>query len=85
MNDKIIREIPMHSMKNAKEIRNSMTCGCYKCCNVFPKEQITKWTDNGQTALCPICEIDSVVAESSGIPLNTESLKIIHDYWFKNA
>lgn len=85
MDVKLIKEAPIYSMKNKKFIDESEVCGCYYCLEVFSKNDITDWTDNGQTAICPKCHIDSVLSQSYGIELNKEQLQIVHDYWFKNA
>jgi len=51
------------SFKNRKllDARNGI-CGCYYCCKTFQFCNITQWVDNGETALCPKCRIDSVVS-----------------------
>lgn len=45
--------------------RQALDCfeqaGCYGCLEVFKPSEIRSWTDDGQTALCPRCGIDSVV------------------------
>lgn len=68
--------------KNKQAIEESQTCGCYYCCETFSKEDITEWTDNKQTAICPKCSVDAVLPQSAGIPLDRETLKKLHDYWF---
>ncbi len=35
-----------------------------------------------QTALCPFCEIDSVIGESCGYPITREFLSGMNEYWF---
>ena len=42
-------------------------CGCFHCLSTFPPSSIVEWVDVeeagvGQTALCPYCGIDKVVA-----------------------
>lgn len=82
-NDKLIREAPIYAMKNKKFIEESELCGCYHCTESFSKNDITEWTDNGKTAICPFCKNDSVLGQSY-MDVNKENLQIIHNYWFKN-
>ena len=74
-----------HSIYNKEELNNSKRCGCFYCLKIFEPKQIKEWIeeDNGkETALCPFCEIDSVIAESTEYELNEELLKYMYDYWF---
>jgi len=80
---KLIREAPIYSMKNKRFIEESEMCGCYNCLSVFSKNDITEWTDGGQTAICPKCVVDSVLPQTYGVELDEKNLKIIHDYWMK--
>lgn len=38
-----------------------ITCGCYYCLSFFPPKEIADWTDCGGTAICPNCDVDSVL------------------------
>jgi hypothetical protein len=61
-------------------------CGCFYCCAVFTPERIVDWTDElggeGQTALCPVCGIDSVIGDRSGFPISPEFLQRMKRHWF---
>lgn len=76
MTEALIREAPIRAMKNRNHIRER--CGCYKCLEIFPSEEIKEWTDQNQTALCPKCGVDSVLFDEGSF----EILKNIQDYWF---
>ena len=45
--------------KNALEL--STECACIYCSKKFTSEEIYEWTDNGTTAICPYCSVDSIV------------------------
>jgi len=60
----------------------SHLCGCFYCLEVFPPSEIEDWTDDGDTALCPKCGIDSVIGSVSGYPIERQFLARMHDYWF---
>ncbi len=66
-----------------RAIEASAACGCFFCLRVFPPDQITEWTDDEATALCPHCGIDSVLATASGIAITPPFLSAMHDYYFK--
>lgn len=82
MNNQTVREAPIHAMKNKTHVKNSLTCGCYSCMSVFQTSEIVEWTDDGKTAICPKCKVDSVLPQSCGIPLDTQSLQTINSHWF---
>ena len=70
------------SSYHRSEIESSKVCGCFYCLHVFLPSDIEEWIDGKQTALCPRCGIDSVIAEASGLPLTEEFLKEMEQYWF---
>ena len=82
-----IREAHRHSSKHRDELMASALCGCFYCCETFRPEEICEWTDldaNGvaQTAMCPLCGIDSVLGSESGYELSAEFLGRMRRYWF---
>jgi hypothetical protein len=72
--DDYVRHAPMRAMKNRKELTDR--CSCYHCLAEFDVEEIKEWTDQGETAICPHCNIDSVLPIS-----DAELLKNIQTYW----
>ena len=75
-----------HSIRHRDEILASEACGCFFCLAVFPPREINQWVDTinglGQTALCPKCEIDSVIGSNSGYPIDQEFLDQMRKHWF---
>ncbi|MBR6800918.1 MAG: cytoplasmic protein [Eubacteriaceae bacterium] len=69
-------------MNHKKMLRNMQKCGCFYCLKIFSSQMITRWIDNGNTALCPFCGIDSVIGESSGVPITKEFLRKMSEEWF---
>lgn len=67
---------------NRSTLMKSDFCGCFYCLEVFPPNEIQDWTDDGDTALCPKCGIDSVIGSVSGYPIQHEFLSKMHDHWF---
>lgn len=53
--------------------------GCFYCLALFSPAEIKEWTLD-DCALCPYCEIDSVLPESEH--LTSEFLQEMYGYWF---
>lgn len=79
-----LENAPAFAMKNRVELGESEIGGCYHCMQVFSVHDIVDWTDNDQTAICPLCEVDAVIPQSVGIDIDEENLKAIHDRWFSS-
>ena len=68
------------------DLENDNVCGCYYCETIFSPTEIEEWCcesprDEGVTAICPHCGIDSVIGESSGYQITPELLKSMHKYF----
>ena len=72
-----------HSSNNRDELKKSNVCGCFYCKKIFNPSEISEWIDDGKTAICPHCGIDSVIANESGYPINKKFMTRMHIYWFK--
>lgn len=73
-----------HSFNNMEVLRESQKCGCFYCLSIFQSDEIHEYIDDKPygTALCPHCEIDSVIGESSGYPITEEFLSKMKEHWF---
>jgi hypothetical protein len=75
-----------HSSAHREEIMASEHCGCFYCLSIFSPGEIAEWVDEadnvGTTAICPRCEIDSVIGSRSGYPITREFLSAMHKHWF---
>ena len=65
-----------------EEILKSKKCGCFYCLAIFKPNEIEEWIDQGKSALCPKCGIDSVIGGESGYPITKRFLKKMKKYWF---
>lgn len=63
------KEIIKKSFKNKEDVMKSSYCGCYNCTKIFTPDLIVEYMDNGQTAVCPYCGIDSIIGSSMGYDL----------------
>jgi hypothetical protein len=83
--DPIILEAYLHANKHRVELQRSTSCGCFFCFRLFGFDDITKWIDANQTALCPRCGIDAVLGSSSGHIINDAFLRRMHMHWFATS
>lgn len=75
-------EAHKYSSNHKKQLLNDEKCGCFYCLTIFNPKEIMEWVDNDKTAICPYCDIDSVIGLSSGFPITKEFLKKMNKYWF---
>lgn len=79
-----VTHISAHALctNNRDALEKSDRCGCFYCERIYDPKEIKDWTDNGKTALCGHCGIDSVIPDTEEYPLTPEFLKKMRDYWF---
>lgn len=73
-----------HSSHHRDEILRSATCGCFSCLAMFPSSELAwqHWVDDGQTATCPRCSVDSILGDASGFPIDHAFLSRMEVRWF---
>ena len=71
-----------YSSYHKAELEKDNICGCFFCLKIYNPTEIEEWTDGGKTAICPKCDIDSVIGESSGFPITKEFLITMNKKWF---
>jgi len=54
-------------------------CSCFGCESVYNPREVVRWCDEGQTAICPKCGIDSVLP-GEVVP---ELLNEMYKYYFE--
>ena len=67
---------------HAYEVLSSTGCGCFYCGEKFLPQQITEWTDEHRTALCPHCHMDAVIPSSQEHPVSSALLEDMNRYAF---
>lgn len=79
-----------HKFSNSHkpELEKDNVCGCFYCGKIFSPSEIEEWIiddnpcDRRGTAICPYCDIDSVIGESSGYPITDEFMRAMNLIWF---
>lgn len=59
--ENFVEQAPRLSLRNRVAVEASDKVSCYHCLRVSPSSAITNWMDDGVTAMCPHCDMDSVV------------------------
>jgi hypothetical protein len=73
------------SNDNREKLSQANVCGCFYCLRIFdPKEIVWEPTED-DTAMCPYCGIDSVIAGSKGLPITKELLQKMRQFWFTES
>jgi hypothetical protein len=81
-----IESATKHTLYNKNEIENSKMCGCYYCKRTFPASMIRydDYIGGEWTALCPLCSVDAVIGDASGVPINKKVLTEISNVMFES-
>lgn len=82
INEKDLINAHACSMYNRKQLSKAKKCGCFYCLQVFNPNKILEWVDDGQTALCPFCGVDSIIYDNKTYPLSKDFLEKMYKYWF---
>jgi uncharacterized paraquat-inducible protein A len=78
-----LTEAHKHSKDHRTAIEASAAWGCFYCRKSGAVSEIENWVDDGETALCPRCGIDSVIGSASGLPVtNGLFLGAMKRRWF---
>ena len=85
--ENVLKSAHEASRFNRALLEKDTKCGCFYCLEVYSPTEIKEWCaemKDGEevTAICPYCDIDSVLAESSGYPLTKEFLEAMYKRWF---
>lgn len=87
MTEEEINRAAKHSYNNKHEIEKSKMCGCYYCMRTFPASLI-RYQDYvmlDNSALCPLCGIDAVIGDASGVPINKKVLTEMYHAKFESG
>ena len=80
----VLEEALDASFQNRRILEKSKKCACICCNNIFSPTEIEEWCHDrdGDTAVCPYCEIDSVIGDAAGYPLTEDFIIQMNLYWF---
>jgi len=73
------------SSLHKEEILSYEICGCFYCEQLYSPKEIVDWIEenyaDGETAICPKCDIDSVLSQKYPIE-DKEFLNAMNIKWF---
>ncbi len=73
-----IEDAPDRSIRNRSALAESESASCFFCVRTFPSAEVTSWTDQGETAICPNCHVDAVLPGE----IDPETLTATNEYCF---
>ncbi len=79
---RVLKKAHEACFQNKRILEKSKKCACFCCNNIFLPEEIEKWCDDNNTALCPYCQVDSVIGDAAGYPLSEDFIIQMNLYWF---
>ena len=85
MNVKELIQLHKCAINNRQQIKVADTCGCFYCKQIFYAGDVTEWTDDGNTAICPHCGVDSVICNKKDYVVTPEDLELLNKYYFKDT
>ncbi len=80
--DDRLKDAHLHTANNRQEIERSNSCGCICCERIFSADEVEDFTDGGETAICPYCDCDSLIADGPEIKLNNDLLTELNKKYF---
>ncbi len=78
----LVERAPKLSIRNRTSLAGAARMGCYFCMQLFPANTVEEWADDGETAVCPYCNVDALIAETPSVQLNEELLARMMERWF---
>ena len=77
-----LNRLHAYSSHNKKLIDTADKCYCFYCKSCIGRDEIKTFVDNGETALCPKCDIDAIIPDSIGEAVDEEIISEMNEYWF---
>lgn len=73
-----------HSTNNDLEILQSHKCSCLFCRHTIDAREVQDWVsdENGVSAICPECGMDTLIGDASGLTFTKEELREINMKYF---
>lgn len=77
-----LKRLHAYSSHNKQLIDVSNKCYCFYCRSCMKQSEIKEYIDNGQTAICPNCGIDSIIPDSIEETVDKKIISEMNAYWF---
>jgi NAD-dependent SIR2 family protein deacetylase len=83
MNEQELLTLNQAASLHRELLTASTICGCFRCLSVFGHDELRKWIQQNNTALCPRCGEDAVIGDASHPGLTRKILEEMHQRWFE--
>ncbi len=70
------------SIYNKTSLKESGIGRCFFCLHYSWYENIIEWADENQTAICPVCDIDSILPKHKAPIENMQFMFEMQSFWF---
>lgn len=80
--ESLMEKLHAYSSHNKELIKSSNNCYCFYCKSTILSSDINDYIDEGNTALCPNCGIDSIIPDSVNEVIDEQVLDDMNKYWF---
>lgn len=77
-----LNRLHTYASHNRDLVEKSDKCYCFYCKSVFDSSEVDRYLNDEKTALCPKCNVDSVIPDSINEPLDEEIIAEMQEYWF---
>lgn len=77
-----LERLHAYSSYNKELVGLADKCYCFYCKESMASGEIVDYADEGQTAICPKCGIDSIIPDSIPEPLDEDIISEMNAYWF---
>lgn len=77
-----MEKLHAYCTNNLELIEKSDKCYCFHCKKMMDSNEITRYLDKENTALCPYCGIDAIIPDCVDEEINDGLINDMHNYWF---
>lgn len=77
-----LERLHAYSAHNKSLIDISNKCYCFYCRSCMERSEMVDYIDDGQTAVCPKCGIDSIIPDSIEECVDENMIAQMNEYWF---
>lgn len=78
----LFNKLHTYAYNNRSLIQQANYCYCFHCKNKIEAKYINDYIDNGVTALCPKCNVDSLIPDCIDEEITDKVIYDMNKYWF---
>lgn len=78
----LFNKLHAYSSYNRTLIEKSNKCYCFYCAKTMNSKEIVSYVEDGDTAVCPYCGVDSIIPDNVDKNIDDAVLNDMQKYWF---